>query len=61
MKVIIKGMQCNHCVKRVESALKAGGAKKVKIDLKSGEASFENLDSAVAEQIVTEAGYEIVK
>lgn len=54
-------MQCKHCVKRVESALKAGGAKKIKVDLDSGTASFENMDIAAAEKLIIEAGYEIVK
>lgn len=61
MQIVIKGMQCNHCVKRVEAALKAGGAKKIKVDLKTGGASFENLDLSAAEKIIVEAGYEIVK
>ena len=61
MQVNIKGMQCKHCVKRVESALKEGGAKKIKVDLGSGTASFENLDIATAEKLIIEAGYEIVK
>ena len=61
MQIKIKGMQCKHCVKRVESALKAGGAKKIKVDLDSGTASFENLDIAAAEKLILEAGYETVK
>ena len=54
-------MQWKNCVKRVESALKAGGAKKIKVDFDSGTASFENMDIAAAEKLIIDAGYEIVK
>lgn len=61
MLIKVKGMQCNHCVKRVENALKIAGAKKIKIDLESGEVTFEKIEVKTAEEIILDLGYEIVK
>jgi Au+-exporting ATPase len=60
MKLNVPGISCEHCVKRIESALKAvAGVKKIEISVKkktvevSGTASEEDIVSAIKE-----AGYE---
>lgn len=59
----IKGMSCNHCVARVENAIKElPGVDKVKINLKkeSGVVKFDEsqISSQQIAQKVTETGYE---
>lgn len=55
----IEGMSCGHCVKAVETALKAvDGVKSVHVSLEEGKATVEGL--AVPEQMiaaVVEEGY----
>ena len=59
----IKGMSCNHCVRAVTRALEAIGAiKNVKVDLKRGEASFDETGPVDMEKIreqIKKAGYDI--
>lgn len=64
MKIIkIKGMSCNHCVMAVTKALEEiDGVKNIKVDLKKGEATFDeagpvNMDT-IREQI-KKARYEV--
>lgn len=62
MKINVKGMNCKHCEKRVDEALKSLGLKKIKIDLKTGEVSFKNQDEVSFEVIkekILETGYEV--
>ncbi|PKN69217.1 MAG: mercury transporter [Deltaproteobacteria bacterium HGW-Deltaproteobacteria-12] len=64
MKTIkVKGMSCQHCVMAVTKALGAiDGIKDVQVDLKKGQASFEEtkpVDSAIVAQAVKKAGFEI--
>lgn len=63
--VKIKGMTCHHCVMAVTKALAAlDGVKDVKVDLKSGVATYEELkavDPKVVATAVKKAGYEVVE
>ncbi len=57
----VEGMTCAHCVARVGNALKAAGAKAVRVDLAKGLAEVEA--GSVAEQeardAIAEAGYTV--
>ncbi len=59
----IKGMSCNHCVMRVTKALQGiEGIINVKVDLQSGEASFDEekpVDRKVIEEQIRKAGYDV--
>ena len=60
--VLIEGMSCGHCVKRVEAALKeVSGVKAVAVDLAKKSATVEGdaLDDAALMGAVTEAGYQV--
>lgn len=42
VEIIVKGMTCEHCVKRVErTILSPGKARNVKVDLNTGKVSLE--------------------
>lgn len=42
VEILVKGMTCEHCVKRVERAiLSTGKAQYVKVDLATGKVTFE--------------------
>ena len=61
----IRGMSCQHCVMAATKALNAlDGVKDVKVDLKSGVATYEEIKAvdpkAVAEAI-KKVGYEVVE
>lgn len=63
MKTIqIKGMSCNHCVMAVTKALASiEGIKDISVDLKKGEASFEEtspVDMNIIREWIRNAGYE---
>jgi copper chaperone len=59
----IKGMSCQHCVMAATKALSAiDGIKDVKIDLKSGQASYDEtkpVDLKIITDAVKKAGYEV--
>ena len=59
----IKGMSCQHCVMAVTKALSAiDGIKNVQVDLKSGQASYEEtkpVDAKIVADAVKKAGYEV--
>jgi copper chaperone len=59
----IKGMSCQHCVMAVTKALNAiEGIKDVKVDLKNGQASYDEtkpVDKKIIEDAVKKAGYEV--
>jgi copper chaperone len=61
----IKGMSCQHCVMAVTRALGAvDGIKDVKVDLKSGVATYEEVkavDPMVVAAAIKMAGFEIVE
>ena len=61
----IKGMSCQHCVMAVTRALGAvDGVKDVKVDLKSGVATYTEekaVDPMVIAAAIKKAGYEIVE
>ncbi len=60
----IEGMNCKHCLMRVENALKALDGIKVKVNLKKGTAkvsSKEELSNQVLIDAVKEAGYTVTE
>ena len=63
--ITIKGMSCQHCVMAVTKALTAlDGVKDVKVDLKSGVATYEEVKAVepkIVAAAVKKAGYEIVE
>jgi copper chaperone CopZ len=59
----IEGMSCNHCVRRITSALSAvRGVTSVTVDLAAKRAVVEGTDlvDAPLTEAVAEAGYEVV-
>ena len=60
----INGMSCNHCVMAVTKALNGiDGIKDVKVDLATGEATFDKqgpVDMNVIREAIKKAGYEVV-
>ena len=60
----IKGMTCQHCVMAVTKALGAlEGIKNVQVDLKSGVATYEEVNPVDPQKIaaaIKETGYEAV-
>ena len=64
MKTIkIKGMSCNHCVMAVIRALRdIDGIRNVKVDLKRGEATFDEIEPVDMEDVterIKKAGYDV--
>jgi len=62
----IQGMTCNHCVMRVQKALKGtAGVQDARVDLQKAEASVSYDESAVnidaLSAAVVDAGYKVVK
>ena len=61
----IKGMSCQHCVMAVTKALAAlDGVKDIKVDLKTGMATYEEMKTISAKEIsaaIKKAGYEVVE
>jgi copper chaperone len=61
--VKIKGMTCQHCVMAVTQALSAlDGIKNVKVDLKTGTATYEetkSVDVSVVADAIKKAGYDV--
>ncbi len=59
----VKGMSCQHCVRRVTEALQAlPGVKKVKVDLDARQATFDKpdkVDMAQVHKAIKDAGYEV--
>jgi copper chaperone len=59
----IKGMSCQHCVMAATKALGAvDGIKNVQVDLKTGEATYEEvkpLDASAIAAAVKKAGFEV--
>ncbi|MBU4185495.1 MAG: cation transporter [Proteobacteria bacterium] len=59
----IKGMSCGHCVTAVTKVLKEVGAiKNVSVDLKKGEATFDEagpVDMDTIRENIKKAGYEV--
>jgi len=59
----IKGMSCNHCVMAVTKVLRdIDGIRNVNVDLKNGEAAFDEVDPIDMETIkerIRKAGYEV--
>ncbi len=52
IEITVRGMTCEHCVKRVEKALlSTGKARNVKVDLATGKVSFEKEESLSLEEI----------
>lgn len=63
MTLEIKGMSCQHCVKRVKESLSSlDGVTQVAVDLPAGKALVEGsaLDGAALRAAVEDAGYDLV-
>jgi copper chaperone len=64
ISIKIKGMTCQHCVMAATKALGAlDGVKDVKIDLKTGVATYEEVkavDPKAVAAAIKKAGYEVV-
>lgn len=62
--VIIEGMTCGHCVKRVENALKeVAGVEKVDVILDENKAIIEvgeNINDEIIAGAVDDAGYTVI-
>ena len=60
----IKGMSCQHCVMAATKALDAvDGIKNVQVDLKTGVATYEEVnpvDAKVIAAAIKKAGYDVV-
>lgn len=58
-------MSCANCIRHVTEALQGlPGVKDVKIDLPTGEVTFEKADSVTMDEVasaIREAGYQMVK
>jgi copper chaperone len=63
-KIKIQGMNCQHCVMSVSKALNLiPGLTNVRVNLVTGEASFENTQNVSRDKIrqtVEDAGYKVV-
>jgi copper chaperone CopZ len=52
IEITVRGMTCEHCVKRVEKALlSTGKVRNVKVDLATGKVTFEKEESLSLEEI----------
>lgn len=64
-KIKVNGMSCQHCVKHVIEALQGlPGVRNVKVDLRSGEATFDKPDAVTMDEItkaIQKAGYQVSK
>jgi copper ion binding protein len=64
-KIKVTGMSCQHCVKHVTEALQGlPGVRNVKVDLRSGEVTFDKPDTVGMDQItksIERAGYQVGK
>lgn len=64
MKIVVKGMTCDNCVKHVKEALEAlPGVSDVKINLQTGAVSFEDPEGHGVEDVrdaIEDAGYEMI-
>lgn len=64
MKIVVKGMTCNHCVKTVEEKLLSlPGISHVRINLESGAVAFEDGAGHGVEEIrdaIEDAGFEMI-
>lgn len=67
METIIRvaGMGCDNCVRHVTEALEGlSGVKDVRVDLQTGQVTFDNPESVSADTIqsaIEDAGYQIEK
>jgi len=62
----VKGMSCQHCAKSVTQALEALGATNVRVDLLSGNVTYDEpldngpIDKATLAGAITRIGFEVV-
>ena len=61
-KIIIEGMECEHCVKHVKEALKEiEDVAVVEVNLEEGTAEVETqIEDEVLKEAIEEAGYDVV-
>lgn len=63
MTLIVDGMMCKRCEKKVVEVLRALGLRRVKVNLDTKEVSFKNKKNVPVEDIheaITDAGYEVI-
>ena len=61
--VKVKGMSCQHCAKSVTEALEGLGATNVKVDLLSGDVTYDEkapIDGGTIKEAITRIGFEVV-
>ncbi|MDR2400956.1 MAG: heavy-metal-associated domain-containing protein [Deferribacteraceae bacterium] len=61
--IVIEGLNCQHCVHRVEKALNAIDGVKAEVDLNSKSASVtapDTIEDKVLTDAIADAGYEVV-
>lgn len=63
MQIKVNGMMCEHCKKRVKTAVESvNGVKSVEIDLKSGMVTVEGVaNEKEVKSSITACGYEVVE
>lgn len=63
-EILIEGMSCGHCVKRVENALnELEGTEKVTVQLEEKKAVLEtgkDIPDSVLREAIDEAGYDVI-
>lgn len=58
----VEGMHCNHCKKKVETALKDLGLKGVKIDLETGIITYKpnkKVNLELIKETISQLGYQV--
>lgn len=64
MKIVVKGMTCDHCARTVREKLESlSGVSHVKVDVPTGAVSFDDQDGHGIEEIrdaIEDAGYEMI-
>lgn len=64
MKIVVKGMTCDHCVKTVRQKLQSlEGVSNVQINLATGAISFDDAGGHDVEEVrdaIEDAGYEMI-
>lgn len=54
IEILVKGMTCEHCAKRVEKAiLSTGKAQNVAIDLNTGKVNFDKEEDLPLSELIT--------
>lgn len=64
MKIVVKGMTCDHCAKTVRKKLESlGGVTNVAVNVATGAVSFDDAEGHGVEEVrdaIEDAGYEMI-